>query len=209
LSCGRHAGELEGDIWIRSSVRSVVLSIARVLITAALLASAAPVVAYAQTPAPASTQDTASPPALIVTVVIDQFSANLFNQYRSRFTGGMRTLIDQGLVYANGYQAQGITKTCPGHSTVLSGAFPTHTGIPSNEWIDPVTGKEVYCLAAPQNTLADGGEGENGRVGPNNLRVSLLPDWLKAQPSRARIVARSIWLDTRPTAPSGSRRASA
>lgn len=175
------------------------MSIARVLFTAALVGSATPVAAHAQaptqTPAPAqtptaaSTKSVASPPALIVTVVIDQFSTNLFNQYRSRFTGGMRTLIDQGLVYANGYQAQGITKTCPGHSTVLSGAFPTHTGIPSNEWIDPVSGKEVYCLGAPQNTLADGGEGENGRVGPDNLRVTLLPDWLKAQSPTSRVYA--------------------
>ncbi|WP_428151968.1 alkaline phosphatase family protein [Brevundimonas sp.] len=132
-------------------------------------------------------RDAAQPPALVVTIVVDQFSANLFNQYRSRFTGGMRTLIDGGLVYANGYQAQGITKTCPGHSTVLSGAFPTTTGIPSNEWIDPVTGQEVYCLAAPQNTLADGGEGENGRVGPDKIRVTILPDWLKAVSPQSRV----------------------
>ena len=169
------------------------MSIASLLFTAALVGGTAPDPVQAQasnqTPSEASTQGPASPPALIVTVVIDQFSANLFNQYRGQFTGGMRTLIDQGLVYANGYQAQGITKTCPGHSTVLSGAFPTHTGIPSNEWIDPVTGKEVYCLAAPQNTLADGGEGENGRVGPNNLRVTLLPDWLKAQSPTSRVYA--------------------
>ena len=42
-----------------------------------------------------------------MTIVVDQFSANLFNQYRGQFTGGLRTLIDQGHVYVNGYQAQG------------------------------------------------------------------------------------------------------
>ncbi|MES2860273.1 MAG: alkaline phosphatase family protein [Pseudomonadota bacterium] len=130
-----------------------------------------------------------APPALVVTIVVDQFSANLFNQYRSHFTGGMKRLIDQGLVYANGYQAQGITKTCPGHATVLSGAYPTTVGIPSNEWVDPVTGLEVYCLAAPQNTLADGGEGENGPVGPDNIGVTMLPDWLKAVSPRSRVYA--------------------
>jgi predicted AlkP superfamily pyrophosphatase or phosphodiesterase len=169
-----------------------VLNIARVLFAAALVASVVPVSVRAQsavepTAAAAVEQIAARPPALIVTIVIDQFSANLFNQYRGRFTGGMRTLIDQGLVYANGYQAQGITKTCPGHSTVLSGAFPTHTGIPSNEWIDPVSGLQVYCLRATQNTLADGGQGENGPVGPDNIRVTLLPDWLKAQSPESRV----------------------
>ncbi|WGM31970.1 alkaline phosphatase family protein [Brevundimonas sp. NIBR11] len=156
----------------------LVLSLAASLLT--------PPAAQAQTAAPAQTD---ARPALVVTIVIDQFSSNLFNQYRGRFTGGLRTLIDGGLVYANGYQAQGITKTCPGHATVLSGAYPTTVGIPSNEWIDPVTGLEVYCLAAPQNTLADGGEGENGRVGPDNIRVTMLPDWLKAVSPQSRVYA--------------------
>ncbi|QTN20358.1 alkaline phosphatase family protein [Brevundimonas sp. AJA228-03] len=149
-----------------------------------LLGLMAPVAATAQSGA-----GNGRPPALVVTIVVDQFSANLFNQYRSRFTGGLRTLADQGLVYANGYQAQGITKTCPGHATVLSGAWPTTVGIPSNEWIDPVSGLQVYCLAAPQNTLADGGPGENGRVGPDNIRVTMLPDWLKSVSPQSRIYA--------------------
>jgi len=150
-----------------------------------LLGLGAPALASAQTETPSAQQ----PPSLVVTIVVDQFSANLFNQYRGRFTGGLRTLADQGLVYANGYQAQGITKTCPGHATVLTGAYPTTIGIPSNEWIDPVTGIEVYCLGAPQNTLADGGEGENGRVGPDNIRVTMLPDWLKAVSPQSRVYA--------------------
>lgn len=146
-------------------------------------------VALAQTPSQPAAATAPGQPALIVTVVIDQFSANLFNQYRSRFTGGMKTLIDQGLVYANGYQAQGITKTCPGHSTVLTGAYPTHTGIPANEWIDPVSGIQVYCLRNPANTIADGSEGENGPVGPDNIRVTMLPDWLKARSPDSRVYA--------------------
>ena len=145
-----------------------------------------PLAVQAQT-AGQPTRDAVQPPSLVVTIVVDQFSANLFNQYRSRFTGGMRTLIDNGLVYANGYQAQGITKTCPGHSTVLSGAFPTTVGIPSNEWIDPVTGIQVYCLGAPQNTIADGSEGENGPVGPDNIGVTMLPDWLKTVSPQSRV----------------------
>ncbi|CAN5145404.1 alkaline phosphatase PhoY [soil metagenome] len=130
-----------------------------------------------------------APPTLVVTIVVDQLSANLFNQYRSRFTGGLRTLADQGLVYTNGYQAQGVTTTCPGHSTILSGDFPTHTGIPANEWLDPATSKTVYCLVAPNNTIADGSKGENGPVGPEALRVSTLGDWLKASSPQSRVYA--------------------
>jgi predicted AlkP superfamily pyrophosphatase or phosphodiesterase len=128
-------------------------------------------------------------PTLVVTIVIDQFSANLFNQYRSRFTGGLKTLADQGLVYTNGFQSHGVTTTCPGHSTVLTGAHPTHTGIPANEWIDPATGKELYCLAAPRNTIAGGAHSENGLVGSDQLLVTNLPDWVKAQSPESRVFA--------------------
>ncbi len=151
---------------------------------AALLLSAAP--ALAQTP-PA--QDAPHPPALIVTIVVDQFGANLFNQYRERFTGGLRMLADRGLVYANGYQQHAITETCPGHSTVLTGVNPAASGLPANDWIDRATGLEVYCLGAPQNTLAHGRVTDNGPVGPDNLRATTLGDWLKAESPTSRIYA--------------------
>jgi predicted AlkP superfamily pyrophosphatase or phosphodiesterase len=149
---------------------------------------AAPPAAPVRAPLP-STNVAPGRPTLIVTIVVDQFSANLFNQYRSRFTGGLKTLADQGLVYTNGFQSHGVTTTCPGHSTVLTGAHPTHTGIPTNEWIDPATGQQTYCLAAPANTIAGGAHGENGLVGPDRLLVTNLPDWVKAQSPNSRVFA--------------------
>ena len=141
----------------------------------------------------AHAQDTAAssshPPKLVVVVVVDQFSANLFNQYRSRWTGGLRRLSDEGLVSTNGYQTHGLTETCPGHSTVLTGMHPAQTGIPANDWIDPTTGKEVYCLSAPRNTLAHGRNSDNGPVGPDNIRASSLGDWLKDQRPVSRVFA--------------------
>ena len=126
-------------------------------------------------------------PSLIVTIVVDQLSANLFNQYRSQFTGGLKTLADQGLVSINGYQTHGVTVTCAGHSTVLTGMHPTHSGIPANEWIDTTTGQDTYCLAAPQNALAHGKNTDNGPVGPEQLSASTLGDWLKAVSPQSRV----------------------
>lgn len=137
-------------------------------------------------------QDMASSPSspkLVVTIVVDQFSANLFNQYRSRWTSGLRRLSDEGLVSSNGYQTHGLTETCPGHSTVLTGVHPAQTGIPSNDWINPTTGEEIYCLAVPQNTLAHGRNSDNGPVGPDNIRASSLGDWLKDQRPGSRVFA--------------------
>lgn len=142
-------------------------------------------------PALAAVQPEGEPsaPRLIVTIVIDQFGSDLFNQHRPVFTGGLRRLADEGVVYANGFQTHGMTETCPGHSTVLTGVHPNRTGIAANDWIDRATGEEIYCLAAPANRLADGGEGENGPVGPDNLRASGFGDWLKAASPANRVFA--------------------
>ncbi|QDH74919.1 alkaline phosphatase family protein [Brevundimonas sp. M20] len=141
-------------------------------------------------PAPAAVTESTSRPTVVVTIVIDQFSANLFNQYRDNFSGGLATLAQQGRVHANGFQQHGLTETCPGHSTVLTGMNPARTGIPANDWIDPATGKEVYCLFAPQNHLAHGDDTtDNGVVGPEQLQATTLADWLKTASPQSRVYA--------------------
>ena len=171
------------------------MSMPRIAALAALAAVSFGGVATAQTaparqPAPQVSAAALTPPKLIVTIVVDQFSANLFNQYRSRYAGGLRRMADQGLVSINGYQTHGLTETCPGHSTVLTGMHPTETGIPANDWIDAKTGKEIYCLAAPQNHLAHGRDDtDNGPVGPDQLRVTTVGDWLKAVSPNSKVMA--------------------
>lgn len=126
-------------------------------------------------------------PKLVMVISVDQFSANLFNQYRSRYTAGLRTLTNEGLVYANGWQSHAASETCPGHSTILTGKHPNKTGIPANDWLDPTTGQNVYCLSAPANTIAGGAGGLP--VGPNNLRATTLGDWLKDSPNPGKVFA--------------------
>ncbi len=161
------------------------LSAALAALTVAAVASAA----AAQT----QLETRAEPPALVVMIVVDQFSANLFNQHRARFTGGLRTLIDQGRVYPNGYHAHAATETCPGHATILTGVHPTTAGIPANDWFDRETGEETYCLASETATLAhvpEGGEPtDNGLVDNQRLGVSTLGDWLKAVSPDSRVFA--------------------
>lgn len=140
-------------------------------------------------PALADTGQDARPP-LVVTIVVDQFSANLFNQYRPLFSGGLATLAREGRVHTNGYQQHGLTETCPGHSTILSGKNPASTGIPANDWLDSATGEEVYCLAAPANHLAHGDDAsDNGPVGPGQLLATTLADWLKDASPDSRVYA--------------------
>lgn len=170
--------------------RMAALAVLASALGASTLGVAATPAAARQASPPQASPAALTPPRLIVTIVVDQFSANLFDQFRGRYTGGLKRLSDQGLVSINGYQTHGGTETCPGHSTVLTGMHPAQTGIPANDWIDARTGQEVYCLAAPQNHLAHGDDrADNGPVGPDQLKASSLGDWLLAARPDSRVFA--------------------
>lgn len=125
-------------------------------------------------------------PKLIVAIAVDQFSGNLYDEWRGRFTGGLQRL-SQGLVYPAGYQSHAATETCPGHSTLLTGKHPNKTGIVANDVRDPATGKMVYCLYDPGVTRAEGGA--DAPVGPAMLMADTLGDWIKAVSPASRVVA--------------------
>jgi predicted AlkP superfamily pyrophosphatase or phosphodiesterase len=118
-------------------MRKVFISVLAVALTSA---------ACAQPAAPAASGPTGAP-KLIVVISVDQFSADLFDEYRPHFTGGLARLAN-GTAFRNGYQAHAATETCPGHSTILTGSHPTHTRIIANTWVDQSVSrsdKTVYC----------------------------------------------------------------
>lgn len=84
----------------------------------------------------AASASPASRPTLLVTIVVDQYSSDLFGEYRALYQDGLATLA-RGAVFPHGYQSHAATDTCPGHSTILTGARPGHTGIIANDWQDP------------------------------------------------------------------------
>lgn len=115
-------------------------------------APAAPAPAAATSAAPSAVSPQGQP-KLIVAVSVDQFSADLFAQYREHFTKGFTRLL-QGAVFASGFQSHAATETCPGHSTLLTGVHPSRTGITANSWFMPGIGraeKEVYCVEDETN----------------------------------------------------------
>ena len=91
--------------------------------------------------------ETSTQPKLVVAISVDQFSANLFDEYRSSFTGGLKRLAN-GVVFPSGYQSHAATETCPGHSTIMTGVHSGRAGIIANNWIDLSVkrdDKTVYC----------------------------------------------------------------
>src|SRR5256885_3655037 len=79
-------------------------------------------------------------PKLLIVISVDQFSADLWDEYRPQFSGGFARLAG-GTVFHNGYQSHAATETCPGHSTILTGDRPARTGIIRNLWVDQTAGR--------------------------------------------------------------------
>src|SRR4051795_8489451 len=121
---------------------------------------------------PALSQASA-PPKLLVVIAVDQFSANLFDEYRPQFTAGLARL-STGTVFRNGYQSHAATETCPGHSTILTGDHPARTGIIGNIWVDQSVqraDKTIYCAEDPN---VPGSTHSSYQVSPVSLRVPTL-----------------------------------
>ncbi len=118
------------------------------------------------------------PPKLIVAISVDQFSADLFAQYRSRFSSGLARL-QQGAVFPSGFQAHAATETCPGHATLLTGTRPARSGIIANNWYDLGTAraeKKIYC-AEDENDPAS--SSRDPVVSAVHLKVPTLGDLMK------------------------------
>jgi alkaline phosphatase len=127
-------------------------------------------------------------PRIIVAISVDQFSADLFAEYRAVFKAGLRRL-QTGIVFPDGYQSHAATETCPGHSTISTGAYPAHTGIIANEWYDQSlarSDKKVYCAEDP--TVA-GSSSTNTTASAQFLKTPTLGDRVKAADSRSRVVS--------------------
>lgn len=151
----------------------------RLRLAAALLALAGCGAASAQAP---------TRPRLIVAISVDQFSADLFAQYRQYFTGGLRRL-EQGVVFPAGYQSHAATETCPGHSTILTGDRPARTGIIANNWVDQGAAradKNVYCA---EDERVAGSTSEHYTVSDVHLRVPTLGDLMHRADPQSRVVA--------------------
>ena len=129
----------------------------------------------------------AGAPKLLIVLSVDQFSADLFDEYRTQFSGGLARLAG-GTVFRNGFQSHATTETCPGHSTILTGNRPTRTGIISNAWGDwraPRSDKLVYCA---EDESAPGTDSDHYKLSPVHLRVPTLGDLLKQRSPGSRVV---------------------
>ena len=153
-----------------------------------LVISAALATTAMATPPLPPPQPPAPPPKLVIAISVDQLSSDLFEEYRGQFGGGLARL-SRGTAYRNGYQGHNSTETCPGHSTILTGARPARTGIIANAWFDQSqsrSDKGVYCA---EDERAPGSSSSEYQVSPIHLRVPTLGELMKARAPSSRSVA--------------------
>jgi predicted AlkP superfamily pyrophosphatase or phosphodiesterase len=95
----------------------------------------------------------------------------------------------KGAVFPHGYQGHAATETCPGHSTILTGLRPEHTGIIANDWVDQRvarTDKTVYCA---EDETVPGSNSQSYTVSDKHLRVPTLGERMKATNPDTRVVS--------------------
>ena len=123
---------------------------------------------------------------LILLVAVDQLHRDRLDV---DLPGGLGRLTREGRIYTDAVLDHGITETCAGHATMLTGHHPANAGIPGNQLLDLAAGEAVNCVADSVATARVLG-GELGRS-PRNLRVSTLGDWMKSAHPATRVFSAS------------------
>jgi predicted AlkP superfamily pyrophosphatase or phosphodiesterase len=139
----------------------------------------------AQTPSAPSR----SSPKLIVVLALDQMRYDYLPRYNDLYKGGLRTLIDRGAVFTNANYRHGITETGPGHSVILSGRHPSHSGIVANAWWDTLHRTVTNAVDDPVQTTL-GGMGR--AASPANFIGYTVGDVLKQKNPDSHVVAASF-----------------
>ncbi|HEY6223463.1 MAG TPA: alkaline phosphatase family protein [Gemmatimonadales bacterium] len=113
-------------------------------------------------------------PRLVVVITVDQLRPDYLTRWRNQLTGGFR-LLQSGAVFTNAFEDHGVTETAPGHSTILSGRWPAHTGILINPGV----------LDSSTKLLETDGPGAS----PRAFRGTALFDWLHATSAASRALS--------------------
>lgn len=114
---------------------------------------------------------------LVLLIAVDQFRYDYLTRFRGEFTSGFKKLLTDGAVFTNAYLEHYPTVTAIGHSTMLSGATPSVSGIIGNDWFDRESGKSVASIT--DETVKPVGAPNASTASPRRLLVSTLGDEMK------------------------------
>ncbi|MCB1685929.1 MAG: alkaline phosphatase family protein [Pseudomonadales bacterium] len=124
----------------------------------------------------------AQAPALAVVIAIDQLTNE---RLTDALSGGLGRLVHNGRRFMNSSLDHGLTNTCPGHASLITGMQPGRAGIPGNTYVDRENWRTRYCVEDddPAHRVLGGTDGRS----PGLLKVDGLGDWLKAADPARRV----------------------
>jgi predicted AlkP superfamily pyrophosphatase or phosphodiesterase len=134
-------------------------------------------------------QGTPGQPKLILVLSIDQMRFDYLTRFAPLYKGGLKMLLDRGAVFTEANYRHSATETGPGHSVILTGRHPSHSGIVANEWYDAYLHKFVNVVDDPVQTPL-GGEGRS--ASPVNAMSFTIGDVLKTKNRQSRVVGVSL-----------------
>lgn len=132
-------------------------------------------------------------PRLVLLIAVDQFRYDYLERFGDLFAeNGLRRLVRDGASWADANYDHIPTETAPGHATMLTGAWPSETGIISNEWFDRATSRLV-ANAQDFSVSRLGGKDPDPISSPRALLCSTLGDELKqATGGRSKVIGVSL-----------------
>jgi predicted AlkP superfamily pyrophosphatase or phosphodiesterase len=128
-------------------------------------------------------------PRLVLALSVDQMRFDYLTRFKPLFRGGFRMMWERGAVFSNAHYSYANTETGPGHSVLLTGRNPSHSGIVANEWWDSLSGSWINVVDDPVQTPV-GGSGRG--ASPVNLIGFTVGDVLKKMSPASKVVGVSV-----------------
>jgi arylsulfatase A-like enzyme len=138
--------------------------------------------------------DVAAPrPRLVLLIVVDQFRYDYLERFNTLYgPNGFRRLEADGASWVDTNYDHIPTYTAPGHATMMTGAWPSETGIIGNTWPERETGLHVSSVTDISTKILGGGAAETG-ASPRRLLSSTVGDEIRfATNDRSKVIGISM-----------------
>ena len=128
-------------------------------------------------------------PKLVVFIAIDGLPQRQVLDYRDQLApDGFARFLDRGSWFSDAHYAHGFTVTCPGHATMLTGAYPHRTGVIGNDWRDAQTGLSEYCSGDTSATYIGHETRPLNGTSPKNLTAETVGDVMRRVNPQSKVI---------------------
>jgi predicted AlkP superfamily pyrophosphatase or phosphodiesterase len=130
---------------------------------------------------------------LVLLIAVDQFRHDYLERFGDLFVNnGFRRLLRDGASWEEANYDHVPTYTACGHATMMTGAYPSETGIVGNEWLERDTGRRVTSVSDTTVKLLGGNQNEPA-ASPRRLMASTVGDELRlATNDRSKVIGISV-----------------